>query len=92
MFVRLATAGAMAWIVAQAMVNIGAVIGLLPVIGVPLPLVSSGGSSLITTMGILGMLIAFARHEPDCAKQLAGRPSILRRSATVATSRGRRSE
>ena len=40
MFVRLATAGAMAWIVAQAMVNIGAVIGLLPVIGVPLPLVS----------------------------------------------------
>jgi len=92
MFVRLATAGAMAWIVAQAMVNIGAVIGLLPVIGVPLPLVSSGGSSLITTMGILGMLIAFARHEPDCAEQLAGRPSILRRSATVATSRGRRSE
>ena len=80
----------MAWIVAQAMVNIGAVIGLLPVIGVPLPLVSRR-FLLITTMGILGMLIAFARHEPDCAEQLAGSPSILRRSATVATSRGRRS-
>ena len=54
LFVRIATAGVMAWIVGQAVINIGAVIGLLPVIGVPLPLVSSGGSSLVTTLFALG--------------------------------------
>ena len=74
MFVRLATAGIMGWIVIQAMINIGSVIGLLPVIGVNLPLVSSGGSSLIMTMAAVGILISFARHEPDCAAALAGRP------------------
>ena len=50
-FVRVATAGIMTWIIVQAVINIGAVINLLPVIGVPLPLVSSGGSSLITDAG-----------------------------------------
>jgi len=82
-FVRLATGGVMAWIVVQAIVNIGAVIGLLPVIGVPLPLVSSGGSSLVTTMMALGMLLSFARNEPGCAESLAARPSVVRRSLAV---------
>lgn len=82
-FVRLATGGVMAWIVVQAIVNIGAVIGLLPVIGVPLPLVSSGGSSLVTTMMALGMLLSFARNEPGCAEALAARPSVVRRSLAV---------
>jgi cell division protein FtsW len=91
LFVRLATAGIMCWIVVQAMVNIGAVIGLLPVIGVPLPLVSSGGSSLITTMFALGILLSFARHEPGCAEVLAARPSMVRRSlAILPARRGRR--
>ena len=74
LFVRLATAGIMGWIVVQAIINIGSVIGMLPVIGVNLPLVSSGGSSLIMTMAALGILISFARHEPDCAAELAARP------------------
>jgi cell division protein FtsW len=74
LFVRLATAGIMGWIVVQAMINVGSVIGLLPVIGVNLPLVSSGGSSLIMTMAALGILISFARHEPACAAALAARP------------------
>ena len=82
-FIRVATGGVMAWIVVQAMVNIGAVIGLLPVIGVPLPLVSSGGSSLVTTMLALGMLLSFARSEPGCAEALAARPSVVRRSLAV---------
>ena len=91
LFVRLATAGIMCWIVVQAMVNIGAVIGLLPVIGVPLPLVSSGGSSLITTMFALGILVSFARQEPGCATVLAARPSVVRRSlAILPARRGRR--
>ena len=70
-FVRIATAGVMAWIVCQAIINIGAVIGLLPVIGVPLPLVSYGGSSLMTTMLALGMLLSFARQEPGCREALS---------------------
>ncbi len=83
MFVRLATAGIMTWIVAQAMVNIGAVIGLLPVIGVPLPFVSSGGSSLVTTMLAAGVLLSFARAEPGCDEALRARPSVVRRSLAV---------
>jgi cell division protein FtsW len=88
-FVRIATAGVMAWVVSQAIVNIGAVIGLLPVIGVPLPLVSYGGSSLLTTMLALGMVLSFARHEPGCADALSARPSVVRRSLAVLAGRGR---
>jgi cell division protein FtsW len=83
LFVRIATAGIMTWIIVQALINIGAVIGLLPVIGVPLPLVSSGGSSLITSMFALGILLSFARAEPGCAEALSARPSALRRSLAV---------
>ncbi len=91
LFVRIATAGVMAWIVCQAIINIGAVIGLLPVIGVPLPLVSYGGSSLMTTMFALGMLLSFARQEPGCAEALSAKPSVVRRSLAVLPSRrGRR--
>jgi cell division protein FtsW len=82
-FVRIATAGVMAWVIGQALINIGAVIGMLPVIGVPLPLVSSGGTALLTTMFALGMLLSFARQEPGCRAALAGRPSMLRRSLVV---------
>jgi cell division protein FtsW len=70
-FTRLAAASITAWIVMQAMVNIGAVIGVLPITGVPLPLVSAGLSSLLSTMGALGMLMAFARREPGAAEALA---------------------
>ncbi len=83
MFVRLATAGVMVWILAQAMINIGSVIGLLPIIGVPLPLVSSGGSALVTTLLALGMLISFARSEPACREALRARPSLVRRTMAV---------
>ena len=80
---RPATAGVMAWIVCQAIINIGAVIGLLPVIGVPLPLVSYGGSSLMTSMFALGMLLSFARQEPGCQEALSAKPSVVRRSLAV---------
>ncbi len=90
MFVRIATAGVLAWIVCQAIINIGAVIGLLPVIGVPLPLVSYGGSSLMTTMFALGMLLSFARQEPGCAEALSAKPSVVRRSLAVLPGRRNR--
>jgi cell division protein FtsW len=60
-FVRLAAAGVTAWILVQALVNVGAVLGVLPITGVPLPLVSYGGSALVPTMLGLGMLLSFAR-------------------------------
>ena len=70
-FMRLAAAGATAWIVVQALVNIGAVIGVLPITGVPLPLVSAGLSSLLVTMAALGMLMSFAKREPGAMQALA---------------------
>jgi cell division protein FtsW len=51
-----------AWIVAQAIINIGAVVGLLPVTGVPLPFVSYGGSSLIFSMFAVGVLCSIAKR------------------------------
>ena len=70
-FMRLAAGAATAWIVGQALVNIGAVIGLLPITGVPLPLISEGLSSLLVTMVALGMLMSFAKREPGAAQALA---------------------
>jgi cell division protein FtsW len=55
-------AGVTAWIVGQAVINIGAVIGLLPVTGVPLPFVSFGGSSLVLAMFAVGMVANVARR------------------------------
>ena len=72
-FVRYAAAGVGAWIVVQAVVNIGGVLGLLPVAGVTLPLVSYGGSSLIPTLTAIGMLMAFARQEPGARRALRRR-------------------
>jgi len=79
-FVRLAAAAITAWIVGQALVNIGSVLGMLPITGVPLPLISAGLSSLLVTMMALGMLLAFARCEPGAAQALAaGGPGPSRR-------------
>ena len=76
-FCRLAAAAVTAWIVMQAVVNIGAVIGVLPITGVPLPLVSAGLSSLLVTMVALGMLMSFARREPGAREALAARGPAL---------------
>jgi cell division protein FtsW len=70
-FSRLAAGSITLWIIAQALVNIGAVLGVLPITGVPLPLISAGVSSLLVTMAALGMLMAFARSEPGAREALA---------------------
>jgi cell division protein FtsW len=72
-FCRLAATAITAWIVVQAIVNIGAVIGVVPITGVPLPLVSAGLSSLLVTLVALGMLMSFARLEPGAREALAAR-------------------
>lgn len=72
-FVRFAAGGVTTWITAQAVINIGAVLGLLPIAGVPLPLFSYGGSALLPTMFAIGLLISFARSEPAARAALAAR-------------------
>jgi cell division protein FtsW len=68
-FVRLVAGGATVWICGQAVINVGYVIGLLPVTGIPLPFISAGGTSLLATSLVFGMLVSFARHEPAAANQ-----------------------
>ncbi|UUW87611.1 putative lipid II flippase FtsW [Pimelobacter simplex] len=72
-FVRYCTFGIMVWLIGQMMINVGMVLAMLPVIGIPLPLVSYGGSSLLPTLAALGLVIGFARREPAAARALAQR-------------------
>ena len=61
-FDMLVAVGITAWVSVQALMNIGAVIGLMPITGVPLPFVSFGGSALVVNMAAIGMLLNIARH------------------------------
>jgi cell division protein FtsW len=61
-FGTLVAAGATGWVVGQAVLNVGAVIGILPITGVPLPFVSAGGSALVVTMAAVGILLNVARQ------------------------------
>jgi len=66
-FARVATLGVVVWIISQGAVNIAVVLGLVPVLGVPLPLISAGGSSLIATLAGIGLVLAFEKdnHRQD---------------------------
>ena len=72
-FVRYTSFGIVVWLLGQMIINVGMVLALLPVIGIPLPLVSYGGSALVPSLVALGLLIGFARREPDAARALATR-------------------
>lgn len=72
-FVRYFTFGVLVWLLGQMIINIGMVLALLPVIGIPLPLVSYGGSALMPSLVALGVVIGFARREPATAAALAER-------------------
>lgn len=61
-FSMLVAIGITTWITVQAIMNIGAVIGLMPITGVPLPFVSFGGSSLVVNLAAVGLLLNIARH------------------------------
>jgi len=74
-FRRLAATAITTWLVAQAVINIGGVVGLLPITGLPLPFISAGGSALVVTLAAIGMLASFARAEPDAARALNARPT-----------------
>jgi cell division protein FtsW len=74
MFVRVTCVGIVAWLVGQAMVNLGAVLQLMPITGVPLPFVSYGGSSLLPSLMAIGVLLAFAKGEARRAVQSRSAP------------------
>ena len=81
-FVRYCSFGIVVWLIGQMIVNVGMVLAVLPVIGIPLPLVSYGGSSLLPTLVAVGLLVGFARREPEAARALAQRKKV--RSAGLA--------
>jgi len=64
-FTRLAAAGVAGWFLFQSLVNLGGVLGIMPITGVPLPLVSYGGSSLIFILVAIGVILACIRSEPE---------------------------
>jgi cell division protein FtsW len=79
-FLRLLTATATLWILSQVFINVGYVIGLLPVTGLQLPLISAGGTSTATTLLMIGLMANAARHEPEAVAALrAGREDRMNR-------------
>ncbi|MEZ0338421.1 putative lipid II flippase FtsW [Mycobacterium sp. pV006] len=79
-FLRLLTATATLWILSQVFINVGYVVGLLPVTGLQLPLISAGGTSTATTLFMIGIMANAARHEPEAVAALrAGRDDRVNR-------------
>jgi cell division protein FtsW len=88
-FGRLAAAAITAWLVGQALINMGAVVGLVPITGIPLPLISFGGSSLLLTMVAIGILLSLAKTEPAAAQVLAARKASKSAARLASNSRRR---
>lgn len=85
-FVRYAAGAATTWITAQAVINLGSALGLLPIAGVPLPLFSYGGSAMLSAMSAIGVLLCLARSSSGAKAALAARNKnsrIRRRLARV---------
>ncbi len=79
-FLRLLTAASTMWVIGQSFINVGYVIGLLPVTGIQLPLISAGGTSTATTLLMIGVIASAARHEPEAVAALrAGRDDRMTR-------------
>ncbi len=89
-FARLVAAAITAWLVGQALINMGAVVGLLPITGIPLPLISFGGSSLLLTMFAIGILLSLAKTEPAAAQVLAARAASRSAHRSAMRAGGRR--
>lgn len=84
--IQAAVAGIFMWFIGQALVNIGVVSGVLPVIGVPLPFVSYGGSALLATCMAAGIVLAFARAESGAKEAMRAQSARVRESLAVLAS------
>ncbi|GAA1785044.1 putative lipid II flippase FtsW [Agromyces lapidis] len=86
MFAKTVTAAVMVWVIGQACVNIGVVLGVFPVLGVPLPLVSAGGTALLTTLVAIGVVLSVAR-DPEAPARAAARTAARRARASERAAR-----
>lgn len=85
LFGRLIAAGVTTWLLVQAVLNMGAVTGVLPITGIPLPLLSFGGSSLAVTLFAIGLVSSVARPRPGRLTRPAdGRTAVAIRGASRA--------
>lgn len=90
-FSRYLAAGVTSWFMVQALINLGVVLRLLPIAGVPLPLLSYGGSALMANVIAVGVLVFCARNEPAARKLLSKAPKPVRpEMTTVVDGRGRK--
>lgn len=85
MFVRLAAAGITGWFMVQCVINLGMVLAVFPVVGVPLPLVSYGGASMVATIAAVGVMLALAKQEPGAKEALAAQRRRRRRRREATT-------
>jgi cell division protein FtsW len=88
-FTQVAVGAIGCWFMSQAIINIGMVIGVLPVIGVPLPFVSSGGSALIACLVGVGTVVGLMRSDPETGPLLRARRGMLKRTLGVFSPRPR---
>ncbi len=72
-FSKILVLGVIVWLVAQSSVNVAVVLGVLPVLGVPLPLISAGGSSLIATLGAIGLVLAIEKNNHRATSRIRNR-------------------
>ncbi|GAA2040746.1 hypothetical protein GCM10009720_21450 [Yaniella flava] len=86
-FVRISTGAIMTWLLGQAFMNIAMVTGILPVIGVPLPFISAGGSALLMAILAVGVVLSFARHQAQelQEKSHASGPPAARKESVEST-------
>ncbi len=80
--IRITTGAIMFWIIGQAAINIGVVVGILPVLGVPLPFLSAGGTALLSNLVAVGIVLSFARAERDARRAANLGPSSTRARTT----------
>lgn len=88
LFVRITAAGITAWLMFQTLCNVGVAMKMLPVVGVPLPFISAGGSALLSNLAAVGVLLACARLEPDARKAIEARRAKPRPRVTTVVDGG----
>lgn len=88
MFVRITAAGITTWLMFQTLCNIGVAMKMLPVVGVPLPFISAGGTALLSNLLAVGILLACARFEPDARRAIEARRAKPRPRVTTVVDGG----
>lgn len=83
LFVRVLAGGITVWLMFQTLMNIGVALNALPVVGVPLPFISVGGSALLSNLLAAGVLLACARQEPAARKAIEASKATKRRVTRV---------